>query len=195
MPFRDFAMFCFVKPLVGIMQMETGGDGGSVLQSGNPINAAIAFLVGMLAFAVALLLSRELRLFQFNWSTALPAPTPHDPVWKLATASLIAMVLFTLFVSGGINLALQTIGRGDLQSGFGNSGAISYVIVKCYLTATTIYLSLLYARRLWHHAANPLVVPPMVVAVIALSFGLSGKIAISTCAGVLPAALYRFMES
>lgn len=188
MPFRYIVIFCFVAPLIGIMQMEAGSYGGSVLQSGNPNNAAIAFLVGMLAFAAALLLTRELRPFRFNWLTPLPAPVPNDRVWILATASLVAMALFTLFVSGGIDVLLRTIGRGDFRSGLGDNGAISYLILKYYSPAIMAYLALLYARRPWYDAAIPLAVPAIVVAVIALSFGFKSGVVLA----FLPAAVVYF---
>ncbi|HTO28845.1 MAG TPA: hypothetical protein VL017_09670 [Devosia sp.] len=174
--------------MVGIVQMEAGSYGGSVLQRGYPNSAALAFGIGMLAFAAAVVLTRELRLFRFHWLTPRRAPIPNDRIWILATASLVAMALFTLFASGGINVLLRTVGRGDFRSGLGDTGAISYLILKYYSPAIMAYLALLYARRPWYDAAIPLAVPAIVVALIALSFGFKSGVVLA----FLPAAVVYF---
>lgn len=188
MPFRYIVLFCFIAPLIGIVQMEAGSYGGSVLESGHPNNASLAFGVGILAFAAALVLTRELRPFRFDWLSARPAPTPNDRIWILATASLVAMAVFTLFVSGGISVVLRTIGRGDFRSGLGDNGAISYLILKYYSPSVMAYLALLYARRPWYDAIIPLAVPAVLVALIALSFGFKSGVVLA----FLPAAVVYF---
>nr|WP_295885349.1 hypothetical protein [uncultured Devosia sp.] len=188
MPFRYIVLFCFIAPLIGIVQMEAGSYGGSVLESGHPNNASLAFGVGILAFAAALVLTRELRPFRFDWLSARPAPPPNDRIWILATASLVAMAVFTLFVSGGISVVLRTIGRGDFRSGLGDNGAISYLILKYYSPAVMAYLALLYARRPWYDAIIPLAVPAVLVALIALSFGFKSGVVLA----FLPAAVVYF---
>jgi hypothetical protein len=188
MPFRYIVIFCFMAPLVGIMQMEAGTYGGSVLQKGHENNATLAFGVGILAFALAIVLLRELRPLRFSWLAPRPAPIPNDRIWILATASLVAMALFTLFVSGGISVLLRTIGRGDFRSGLGDSGAISYLILKYYSPAIMAYLALIYSRRPWYDAVIPLAVPAIVVAVIALSFGFKSGVVLA----FLPAVVVYF---
>lgn len=188
MPFRYIVIFCFVAPLIGILQMEAGSFGGSVLQKGYPNGATLAFGVGILAFVMALVLVRELKLFRFNWLLPRPAPVPNDRIWILATASLVAMALFTLFASGGISVLLRTTGRGDFRTELGDTGAISYLILKYYSPAIMAYLALLYARRPWYDAAIPLAVPAIVVAVIALSFGFKSGVVLA----FLPAAVVYF---
>ena len=65
MPFRYIVLFCFAAPLVGIMQMEAGSYGGSVLQSGHPNSATLAFGLGIAAFTASLMLARALISFRF----------------------------------------------------------------------------------------------------------------------------------
>ena len=160
MPFRYIVAFCFIAPLIGIIQMEGGAYGGSVLQSGHPNNAAIAFGMGMVAFTITISMTRELRVFRFDWLSPRPAPVPNARIWILATASLVLMALFTLFVSGGISVVLRTMGRGDFRSALGDTGAVSYLILKYYSPAVMAYLVLLYARRPWYDAIISLPSPP-----------------------------------
>lgn len=188
MPFRYIVIFCFVAPLIGVLQMEAGSYGASVLQMGHPNSAALAFLIGMLGFVAAAALTLELKPFRFDWLTPRPAPVPNDRIWTLATASLVVMALFTLFVSGGISVVLRTIGRGDFRVGLGDTGAISYLILKYYSPAVMAYLALLYARRPWYDAIIPLAVPAILVALIALSFGFKSGVVLA----FLPAAVVYF---
>ena len=188
MPFRYIVAFCFVAPLIGIMAMEGGTYGASVLQKGYANHATIAFCAGIVAFVATLLLTREFRVFRFDWLGVRPAPLPSDRIWILATASLVAMALFTLFVSGGINVVLRTVGRGDFRSALGETGALSYLILKYYSPAILAYLALIYSRRPWYDAMIPLAVPAIVVALIALSFGFKSGVVLA----FLPAVVVYF---
>lgn len=191
MPLRYIIAFCFIAPLIGIVRMEGGAYGGSVLQNGYSNNATIAFGMGLLAFAGTVVLVRELKLFRFDWLTSRLSVVPNDRIWILATASLVAMALFTLFVSGGINVVLRTIGRGDFRTGLGGTGALSYLILKYYSPAMIAYLALLYSRRPWYDAIIPLAVPGLLVAVIALSFGFKSGVVLA----FLPAAVVYFWRA
>ncbi|QQR35332.1 hypothetical protein JI749_13335 [Devosia oryziradicis] len=188
MPFRYIVLFCFAAPLVGIMQMEAGSYGGSVLQSGHPNSATLAFGLGIAAFTASLMLARALISFRFDWLSPRPAPVPDDRIWILATLSLAGMALFTMFVAGGINVISRTIGRGDFRTELGDAGAISYLILKYYSPAIMAYLALIYARRPWYDAAIPLAVPAIIVALIALSFGFKSGVVLA----FLPAAVVYF---
>lgn len=191
MPFRYVVAFCFVAPLIGIMQMEAGGYGGSVLQAGHANGATVAFGIGFVAFLVTVAITNELRIFSFVGLKQLPVLRPSSRTWIIATVSLVAMALFTLFASGGINVMLRSVGRGDFRAGLGNTGAISYLILKYYSPAVLAYLALLYSRRPWYDALIPLGLPAIVVAIIALSFGFKSGVVLA----FLPAAVIYFWRT
>lgn len=186
MPFRYIVAFCFLAPLIGIMQMGgAGAYGGSVLQVGHPNGATVAFGIGLLAFLVAVVVASELELFSFAGLRQLPLPEPSSRIWILATVSLLAMAFFTLFVSGGIHVMLRSVGRGDFRAGLGDTGAVSYLILKYYSPALLAYLALLYSRRPWYDAIVPLGLPAILVALISLSFGFNSGMVLA----LLPAAV------
>lgn len=188
MPFRYIIIFCFVAPLIGIMQMERGAYGGSVLQAGYPNGATVAYLLGVLIFIVTIVMARELKAFRFASVSTVPAREPSSWILLSATLALALMAAFTLFASGGIHVLLRIEDRGSFRAGLGGTGAASYLFLKYYSPAIMAYLVLLYSRRPWFGMVMPLALPAVLTALIALSFGFKSGIVLA----FLPAAIVYF---
>jgi hypothetical protein len=185
MAFRCIVLFCFLGPLIGIMRMEQGVFGGSVLQVGHPNNATLAFAAGALVFALAMAAARGLLLFKFDALRALPPPIPSKRGLHIAIAALLAMVAYTLFVAGGIHVIMRTVPRGEFRANLGDAGPLSYLCLKVYSPAILAYLVLAYRNRPWREALVQLAIPAILVAMVALSFGFKSGIILA----FLPASI------
>lgn len=127
--------------------MEMGAYGADIGMRGYPNGASLSYLIYILIFGLSFFLVTNKKLKVIDNSQVVPISFQRVKyIFITSTYILIIFLFLMLFVFGGINVLMGSIGKGSFRLNIGFFGFFAYMITKLFAPAILVYLTVLFKK-------------------------------------------------